>query len=412
LFSHTGKGKVPNQRSQAIFNTFGTDMFGRLKTSEPYTIFDSQHRYKSSGDYSDAISGTASVTHNANQSTELLNVGTALEDKVTRESKRVFPYQPGKSLQVMQTFVFAPAKANLRQRAGHFSRQNGFYLELTGGDLFLVQRSYVTGSLVETRIPQSEWNVDTLDGAGSSDLVLDISKAQIMFFEYEWLGVGSVRIGFVINGYFIIAHQFDHANLIDSTYITTATLPIRYEIENLGTTASVSSMKQICATVISNGGYERRTEDWNIARSTSVAIPDSFFPVASIRLASGREDSVILPSAISILPTSAGNFEWAVIRNATITAGTWVAHTESSGNVEYNISATSMSGGAVVAGGFVSSTNQASAPIELDDQLYRWNLQLGRTNAEPPVSDTFTVALKALGNNQSAVGSISWNDLL
>ena len=412
MFSHTGKGKVPNQRSQAIFNTFGTDMFGRLKTSEPYTIFDSQHRYKSSGDYSDAISGTASVTHNANQSTELLNVGTALEDKVTRESKRVFPYQPGKSLQVMQTFVFAPAKANLRQRAGHFSRQNGFYLELTGGDLFLVQRSYVTGSLVETRIPQSEWNVDTLDGAGSSDLVLDISKAQIMFFEYEWLGVGSVRIGFVINGYFIIAHQFDHANLIDSTYITTATLPIRYEIENLGTTASVSSMKQICATVISNGGYERRTEDWNIARSTSVAIPDSFFPVASIRLASGREDSVILPSAISILPTSAGNFEWAVIRNATITAGTWVAHTESSGNVEYNISATSMSGGAVVAGGFVSSTNQASAPIELDDQLYRWNLQLGRTNAEPPVSDTFTVALKALGNNQSAVGSISWNDLL
>jgi hypothetical protein len=412
LFSHTGKGKVPNQRSQAIFNTFGTDMFGRLKTSEPYTIFDSQHRYKSSGDYSDAISGTASVTHNANQSTELLNVGTALEDKVTRESKRVFPYQPGKSLQVMQTFVFAPAKANLRQRAGHFSRQNGFYLELTGGDLFLVQRSYVTGSLVETRIPQSEWNVDTLDGAGSSDLVLDISKAQIMFFEYEWLGVGSVRIGFVINGYFIIAHQFDHANLIDSTYITTATLPIRYEIENLGTTASVSSMKQICATVISNGGYERRTEDWTIARSTSVAIPDSFFPVASIRLASGREDSVILPSAISILPTSAGNFEWAVIRNATITAGTWVAHTESSGNVEYNISATSMSGGTVVAGGFVSSTNQASAPIELDDQLYRWNLQLGRTNAEPPVSDTFTIALKALGNNQSAVGSISWNDLL
>jgi hypothetical protein len=412
LFSHTGKGKVPNQRSQAIFNTFGTDMFGRLKTSEPYTIFDSQHRYKSSGDYSDAISGTASVTHNANQSTELLNVGTALGDKVTRESKRVFPYQPGKSLQVMQTFVFAPAKANLRQRAGYFSRQNGFYLELTGGDLFLVQRSYVTGSLVETRIPQSEWNVDTLDGAGSSDLVLDISKAQIMFSEYEWLGVGSVRIGFVINGYFIIAHQFDHANLIDSTYITTATLPIRYEIENLGTTASVSSMKQICATVISNGGYERRTEDWTIARSTSVAIPDSFFPVASIRLASGREDSVILPSAISVLPTSAGNFEWAVIRNATITAGTWVAHTESSGNVEYNISATSMSGGAVVAGGFVSSTNQASAPIELDDQLYRWNLQLGRTNAEPPVSDTFTVALKAFGNNQSAVGSISWNDLL
>ena len=411
--SHIGKGKIPNHRPQAVLSIFGTDMFSRLKISQPYTIFDSQHRYKSSGDYSDAISGTASVTHNANQSTELLNVGTALGDKVTRESKRVFPYQPGKSLQVMQTFVFAPAKTNLRQRAGYFSRQNGFYLELSGSDLFFVKRSYTTGELVETKIPQSEWNIDTLDGTGASDLVLDISKGQILFSEYEWLGVGSVRLGFVINGYSIIAHQFDHANLLDSTYITTATLPIRYEIENLGTTASVSSMKQICATVISNGGYDRRTEDWTIARSTSVALPNNtYYPIASIRLALGREDSVILPSSVSILPTSAGNYEWAVIRNATITAGTWVAHIESSGNVEYNISATSMSGGTVVAGGFVSSTNQANAPIELDDQLYRWNLQLGRTNAEPPVSDTFTIALKALGNNQSAVGSISWNDLL
>lgn len=412
MFSHTGKGKVPNQRSQAVFNTFGTDMFGRLKVSDPFTVFDSQHRYKSSGDYSDTTTGTASVTHNANQSTELLNVGTASGDKVTRETKRVFPYQPGKSLQVMQTFVFAPTKANLRQRAGYFSRQNGVYLELVGSELFIVKRTYITGQVTEVRVPQSQWNVDRLDGTDTSDLVLDISKAQIFWSEYEWLGAGSIKIGFVIDGFFITAHQFNHANLLDSVYLTTATLPIRYEIENLGVTSSASSMKQICATVISNGGYSRHTEDWTAARTDTANISGDFFPLASIRLASGRTDAVIIPSGVSVLPIAQGNYQWALIRNATITGGTWTAHTASTGNVEYNVTATSMTGGTIVTEGLINSSNQGAAAINLGDNLLRWELQLGRTNSDTPVSDILTVALRSLGGTQSGIGSISWSDLV
>ena len=398
--------------SPSQYNAFRTDMFGRTKISEPYTIFDSVHRYKASGDYSDTTAGTASVTYNINQSTELLNVGTASGDKVTRESRRVFPYQPGKSLQVMQTFVFAPAKTNLRQRAGYFSRTNGYYLELDGTTLSLVRRSYVTGELLETRVPQSQWNMDKLDGTGPSDVVLDISKAQIMWSEYEWLGAGSVRIGFAIDGVFIAAHQFNHANRVDSVYITTASLPIRYEIENTGATSSASSMKQICATVISNGGYTRRTEGWTAARTTTVNVNSSFYPLVSIRMAAGRTDSVIVPSALTILPIAQGNYEWALVRNATITGGDWTPHTASTGNVEYNNTATSMTGGINVLEGILQASNQASASFSLGDNLLRWDLQLGRTNADTPVSDTLTLALRSLGGNQSGIGSISWSDLL
>jgi hypothetical protein len=343
---------------------------------------------------------------------ESLNIGTASGDKVERESKRVFPYQPGKSLQVLQTFCFSPAKNNLRQRAGYYSRTNGFYLELDGTQLSFVERSYVTGSLVETRVLQSDWNIDKLDGTGPSDITLDISKAQILFSEYEWLGVGSVRLGFAIDGYFIVAHQFNHANYLTTPYMTTASLPVRYEIENTGTTSTSSSLGQICTTVISNGGYSRRTENWSAARSTTANVSTSYFPLVSIRLAVGREDSVILPAAASILPTADGSYEWALIRNATITGGTWVAHTPSTGNVEYNITATAMTGGTEVSVGFLDSTKQSTSAVNIGDGLQRFDLQLGRTNAATPVSDTITLALRSLGGNKSGIGSISWVDLL
>lgn len=399
--------------SRRLSNAFRTDMFGRTKTSSPFTIFDSQHRYKRSDDYSDETVGTASATYNADASLDVLAVGSDSGDKLTRETKRVFLYQPGKSLQVLQTFVFAAPKANLRQRAGYFSRTNGMYLEQDGTDVYFVRRGYSSGSLEETRVPQSEWNVDKLDGTGPSDVVLDLTKAQIMFSEYEWLGAGSVRMGFAIDGQFIIAHQFNHANHIDATYMTTASLPVRYEIENTGATSGPSEMKQICTSVIVNGGYQRLTESWSVARTATVNISTSYYPLVSIRMATGRTDSIILPSSATVLPVAQGNYQWALIRNATITEGSWVAHAPSTGNVEYNITATAMTEGTVVAQGLINASNQASSALALDGgALARFDLQLGRTNAATPVSDTMTLALRSLGGTQSGIGSLSWTDLL
>ena len=135
---------------------------------------------------------------------------------------------------------------------------------------------------------------------------LDISKAQLMFTEYEWLGVGCARVGFVnSNGKFHIVHVFNHANVLDSTYITTATLPVRYEIFNTGVTTSPSTMKQICVSIQSNGGYEKKVAS-DVARQDSlvgVAVT-TFIPLVSIRLKAGREDAVILPNQINCLPDS------------------------------------------------------------------------------------------------------------
>ncbi len=388
-------------------------MFGRTKVSEPMTIFDSMHRYRDNGDYSDTTANSATVTFDANQSCALLNVTTASGSEVTRESRKVFPYQPGKSLQVMQTFVFAPAKTNLRQRAGYFSRNNGYYLEQDGTNIYFVERSFSSGTLVETRVPQSQWNIDKLDGSGPSDAVLDLSKSQILFSEYEWLGVGSVRLGFAVDGYFVLAHQFNHANRIAHTYITTATLPIRYEITNTGTTASASTMKQVCASIISNGGYSHTDSEIHTAwRTTPATVGTDRYPIVAIRMKAGYTDSVILPTFVDIISETSGNGAWAIIKNpSSITGGTWVDD-EFTGNVEYNSTATAMSqDGTPLRRQFFAASNQSAAESSIDN-LGTWDIQLGRTNAEPAVSDVFVLSFRTMSGTMRVQGMLGWHDLL
>ena len=397
---------VPNK---GVSNAFRSDMFGRTKIAEAFTLFDSQHRYQDSNDFSDTTASGGTVGYNVNQSSALLNVTTASGSEVTRESKRIFPYQPGKSLQVMQTFVFAPPQTNLRQRAGYFTRQNGVFLEQDGDIINFVVRSSASGSVVETRVPQANWNTDKLDGTGPSDVVLDLTKAQILFSEYEWLGVGSVRIGFAIDGSFIIAHQFNHANNIDEVYMTTAALPARLEITNTGPTDSASTMKQICTTVISNGGYFRPTNQSTVIRPVTT-VSTAFYPLISIRMAEGRIDSVIIPTGLDISPVTGDDFEFALLRNGTVTGGTYVTSGPDN-NVQYNITATSMTGGEVMQEGFFSSTNQSTSAVTLSDTK-NFSFQLGRSNADIPVSDVVTLAVRVLSGTGDVRSALTWEDLL
>ncbi len=250
-------------------NPSGTavDAFGRARVSTPLTLFDSSHRFKDNGLWSTSNTATATYAHNANAGLIVLNLDTTSDAEIIRETTKVFSYQPGKSLQILQTFVFNTAKTGLRQRCGYFGAQNGVYLELDGTTLSWVERSYSNNAVNETRVSQANWNRDTLLGevpTSPSQVTLDISKAQIAFIDIEWLGLGTVRCGFVIDGQLIHTHSFHHANLIESTYMTTGSLPCRYEIKNTAATASNSTLKQVCSSVISEGGYELRGDQWGV----------------------------------------------------------------------------------------------------------------------------------------------------
>lgn len=382
------------------------DAFGRSRISSPFTVFDSQNRYADSGDFDTATATGGTSTFNSNTASMDLEVTTTSGSEVVRESYRVFPYQPGKSLLIMATFVMSTAKTNLRQRVGYFSTENGIYVEQKDTTTYMVKRSYVTGSVVNTEVAQANWNGDKLDGTGASGVTLDMSKSQIFWCDLEWLGVGSVRCGFVIDGQLIVCHTFDNANVNANVYMSTATLPVRYEITNTDTTSSNSTLKQICSTVISEGGYERKAALTVVRMTSDKSVSTSFAPLISIRLASGRLDAVILPAMYVALPTSNANYEIALIKNPTLTGDSFAA--SPSANAEFDTAATALSGGTIVSTTFLGASNQSRATLE-GETGYNFDLQLGRTISG--TSDVLTLAARSLSGTQNIIGALEFYDL-
>ena len=392
------------------------DAFGRTRVSAPFTLFDSSHRYNDNGLWSTSSGAGGTYAFNANQGLVDLNVTTTSGSEIIRETTKVCSYQPGKSLLFMSTFIMNTAKANLRQRVGYYGAANGMYLEVSGTTgPALVERSSVSGSLAETRVLQDNWNIDKLDGNGPSGFTLDITKAQILWFDIEWLGLGTVRAGFVINGAFIHCHSFHHANLITATYITTASLPLRYEITNVGTTASSSTLKQVCSTVLSEGGYELRGAQSAIG--TPVASPRDLtnasteYPVISIRLKSTRLDAIVILTALSIMGiTNNSDYNWKVIAGGTTTAGSWDT-TGATTSVEYNITGTSftLGTGRILASGFAHGSSQGSTAVDiLKEALFAFQLERNGLTGTPT---ELTLACSTAQAGADILASMDWEEI-
>jgi len=402
------------------------DAFGRMRTSTPLTLFDSSHRYRDNGLWSTSNTAGTTVAHSTNQGLINLTLPTTADAEIIRESTKTCSYQPGKSLFVLNTFVPATPKANLRQRVGYFGAENGIYFEIDGTTAYLVERSYVTGELVETRVAQANWNNDTLQGSAvnipgqglgpcPSNIELDLTKAQIFWMDIEWLGLGTVRCGFVIDGKLVHCHSFHHANLIASTYITTASLPLRYEMKNTGTTASSSTMGQVCTSVVSEGGYELRglQQAATVPITAPVDLPTAgtYYTVLSIRLKASpnRLDAIVILTALSVLGiTNNAHYNWQVRASGTSNGGTWVdAGTNSA--VEYKIDGGTYDGGRILASGYTSGSNQGSTSVDiLKEALFKFQLERNGLTGEP-----FELSLVAASNSGGAdiYASMDWEEI-
>lgn len=387
------------------------DAFGRMRVSNPFTLFDGALRYRDDEfKWNQLDTGTATSTFLPNESSILMSV-SGNGDESIRQTKSVFAYQPGKSLLTMTTFVMTTPTAGLRQRVGYFGSQNGVYFEVDGTTVNLVIRKYTAGSVDDTaeKIPQASWNGDRLNGQGGqnniSGVTIDVTKAQIFWCDIEWLGVGSVRCGFVVNGQFIVCHIFHHANILNKVYMTTATLPIRYELTSTG---AAGSMRAICSTVISEGGYVNRSASKAIGTPlTGKNLSETVYrPLVCLRLKSTNLDSVVIPTKFDLYGLQQAAFVYRVILNPTLTDASWTSAGDNS-SVQYELSATALSGGTVIDQGiFVGANKGGTASVNSTDVDF--SQQLGRTIAG--VSDIWCLAAIATTNNDDAVASVSWQE--
>ena len=261
-----------------------TDAFGRVRISNPYTLGDYKHIYSANPDMITNLTSGGTVTHQTNEASNRLAVTTTKGSKAIHQSKMYHQYMPGKSQNILSSFVFFEATKGITKRTGYYDDRDGMFFQQDGdGTLSFVVRSYVTGTTVDTKVEQKDWNGDKINGSGKSKWNIDITKTQLVWFDFQWLGVGRVRCGFVHKDDFVTCHTFYHSDILDKVYLNNPNLPIRCEIENVEG-GNAGYFDQICSTVLSEGGYSEAGIDGSVISTRTNLITTNQTNFFAIRL--------------------------------------------------------------------------------------------------------------------------------
>lgn len=358
----------------------------------------------------------ASISFLSDESAVSLTVGTVSGEYAIRQSRHI-PYIPGKSQQTFSTAVMAEAKENVVQRIGYFDEDDGLFFELNGSGLSVVVRTSTSGSAVDTGVSQSNWNIDTLDGTGPSKKTLDITKSQIFVIDFQWLGVGRIRYGFDIDGILYYVHEIFNANNLDKVYMKSGSLPLRYEIRNTGTSASETSLKEICCTCNSEGGFQIPGLSYSmsnkaVARDTTTTLS----PILAIRLKSifnGKKNRrTIRFTSSSALVTGATHYlELHHVHNPSSITASWVDVNSQSG-VEYSVDVTAITGNPshVIKSGWAvtGSPGSSSAGISgLESGIVNEH-GLVTQNIDSDNSQIFAIYARTLTGTGTAYAEMEW----
>lgn len=396
---------------QEIRDKYASDSFSRIMVADPTTIFSGTFQYDTNvwsttryGDWEE-IHNNGTYTHLPNESSVQLSIGTTSGHYAYRQQHLRNRYQPGKAQQIIQTWL-PIVKSNVRCRNGYFDPNDGVFLEVQNTQASFVLRTSTGGSPSDSNsVNQSSWNYDKFDGTGESGITIDFSKALLQFFDLEWLSLGIVVCGFYFNGKPRIAHIFNTGgNALTAPYMKTANLPLRIEIQNVGTSASSSAIKQICNAVISSGGFEldRGIKSYVGNGITAIPVDTTFRPILSFRPAQ-QINSINNAGYLEVIDVmvmcTTNDCEWKLILNPTLTGGSaasWV--TQTGKMVEYDVTQTgntvAITNGTNEGGGYaLAGGGGSSAAVTHNEPTAR--LLLGR-NWDYSTTDMITVAARSV----------------
>lgn len=422
LFAMLVAGSKVSSGSDGLF-----DAFGRLRVSDVKTLLDISHTFDNGTIMEDekiinpiSISSIPSSSYNSNQSCIITTIYDSGQE-IIRQSRKYCIYQPGKSLLVKFTCILNanPGGNELytSSSVGYFDNLNGYFFKYSNKTLKIVYRTNITGTKVDEEIPQSKWNLNTLSSL-SNGYVLNPSRVQIYFMDLQWLGVGRVRLGVVHNGHYIFCHEFLHDNIMDKVYITNANLPLRHELKALVPPPSIvppptnkAQCKLICASVISEGGYDPVGMTFSASRDLNpISASTTERPLIAIRLRSLRNRTMVIPTGISLYNDGNSPLIYYVRlfrapTNPFFTSAWTAAHTNSA--IEYytpSSTTISTSNAITVDQGYF--IGKSDVQIKTSD-IFNGFLQL--TSNIDGISDILVVS--TAGGNQNNYASIQWKEV-
>lgn len=402
---------------------FGTDAFGRQRVSTPFTLGDNKNIHITDSEYVDRLVSGGTITHAPDEAAFLLTVPPTTGAVASRQTRMYYNYMPGKSQLILCSFQFGDMVSGVIRRVGYFDDENGLFLEQNGvaGVVYAVRRETTGGVVREHRVPQADWV-----GGGSG---WDFSKAQLLKIDFQWLGVGKIRF-FLSDGSDDIITSIFIANVNDTVSMTSPNLPVRYEIVNEGYTGGTApvSLKMICSTVISEGGYAEVGVDRSV---TSGIVPRRIvdggdeIPIVALRLKNlfeGRPNRYFVRPGEYEIYVENHPVAYRIIRvdssSTQVVGGAWVSAAPDS-PVEYNTTATGVVSGVgdqILMTGYVT----ASAPKKSSEsQNFQTPTSAKREfisqNLDSTDSMAFVIVVTALGSgtnvNSDVYASIQWREI-
>jgi hypothetical protein len=267
--------------------------------------------------------------------------------------------------------VFGEGQVGTTKLIGYGDDENGLFFGQDNGELFVLLRSKSSGAVDDTRkVYQSDWNLDSMDGTGPRGHVLDVTKAQIFTIDFQWLAVGRVRFGLVLDGCLCYVHEFQNANIVTRAYMTSANLPVRYEIANTAAVASASSLKQICCEVESENGQLDLLPIPFGGVVTDYAVPQGYSNRSVIFAARPRTTFQGLTNRAKFVPKSftllagGGRVYAELLYNPTVT-GTWTDV-----DTTHSIMQQALDVGTNFSGGIVANTSVSAGSNQVGNALH------------------------------------------
>jgi hypothetical protein len=343
-----------DEKGQAYFRfaegAISLDTFGNARVGEATCLAAYEYTNDPLLDlFQDKTVTGGSITWVNNEAKTTLATSGVSGASATRSTNRWHYYQPGVSnLTIITCYLNDNGKAGNTRRWGYFGIRNGLFFELEGATLNVVQRSWIGGSINETKIARENWNGDRVDGTGLSGMTLDLTKANFFWIDFAWLGVGISRFGVLApDGSRVTCHVFQNPNTNSGAYMGRGSLPVRYENFNTTATAGTSELHLICTAV-----YASARTDYTFWRysdiETAAPVPvttDTYLLSMRPRITSAGG---ALPNRVGIYPESlnlfvtGGSVKISIIDDATLTDPVWQ---DCASLTQFDTAATGFAGG-------------------------------------------------------------------
>jgi hypothetical protein len=208
-----------------------------------------------------------------------------------------------------------------------------------------------------------------------------------------------------MKGETIRSHQFDNSNNLDKAWCSTPFLPIRCEIENVTGVAGTHYIYQGSNSLIQEGEPEKLGTLLSVSNpitGTTMLAANTFYPIISLRLKSSTLGSVMLLRSLQAVTNDNTNVYWRLFENATLTGASWTDHPDPNSFIQYDTTATAVTGGIALLSGFTIAGG--ASLVDVDSKA---TLQLGRSGIGT-ISDTYTLACASPNTNKAALAVLNW----